>query len=187
MTNEQRIPFRWTHVAQAVAVCAIVGLLWEARGARDDGGQRIAALEQRLVDLSEQQSQLTAATRQSALASARTQVSLASVTTGSAGEEVQNTLMQEVQHCEQLVEAAAQEKAPLQPRPPAPAERVQEAQGIVDRVLSRRKVTAEDADRLRFLRTKYPDDPELKALREELVIAINEQRLVPDIGAVGAF
>ena len=72
--------------------------------------------------------------------------------------------------------------APIPPAP-APLERVQQAQRIVDDAMARHQLRASDVQRLRELREQNPEDADFRELRDEIIAAINEQRLVPEPGS----
>lgn len=165
-------------LVQLGLLVAIAALLWSARSARDEETQRHKILVERLDVLVLQQAALAESAQQAARLATRT------AAPGASAVEPQQLMAALNQaKCAAAEEPSGRdEKAPVA-LAPAPVELVREFQQIVDSAIGSRRLRVDDVLRLRALREANPEDPELLDLRDEIVTAINDQRLIPEPGA----
>jgi hypothetical protein len=83
--------------------------------------------------------------------------------------------------------APALEQVDAPPASPEAESRVRQAQRIVGEALARGKLEREAVVKLRELQSQSGNDPRFAAMRNEIIAAINQQKLIPEDVAFVAF
>jgi hypothetical protein len=172
MTYNRAIPWVWKAI-EAAALAAVLLLLYQAQ-------QQAKAVEERVQKLDTRLAEYAVASRQTASPAALHQEALAQriVALLRANESSYPTAAQR---------APAPEHEETPPTNPEADSRVRQAQHIVNEALSQGKLEREAVVKLRELQSQGGSDPRFAAMRNELIAANNQQKLIPeDVAFVAA-
>ena len=181
MDGTRTLPWVWKAI-EVAALAAVLLLLYQAR-------QQANAVEDRVQKLDTRLAEYAVTSRQTASAAAP---QLA----GNAAPGDQEALAQRIVALLRANEShylTAAQRAPapdLEETPPATPEaerRVRQAQHIVAEALARGKLEREAVVKLRELQSQSGSDPRFAAMRNEIIAAINQQKLIPEDAAFVAF
>jgi len=181
MNDNRALPWVWKAI-EAAALAAVLLLLYQAR-------QHAKAVEERVQKLDTRLAEYTVTSRPTASPAA---LQLA----GDAAPGDQEALAQRIVallRANGSTYPAAVQRAPApehEEAPPAIPEaesRVRQAQRIVGEALSQGKLEREAVVKLRELQSQSGNDPRFAALRNEIIAAINQQKLIPEDVAFVAF
>jgi len=181
MNDNRALPWVWKAI-EAAALAAVLLLLYQAR-------QQANAVEERVQKLDTRLAEYAVTSRQTASPAA---LQLA----GGAAPGDQEALAQRIvallrangspyPTAAQRVPAPEHEETP--PATPEAESMVRQAQRIVGEALSRGKLEREAVVKLRELQSQSGNDPRFAAMRNEIIAAINQQKLIPEDVAFVAF
>jgi len=172
MNDNRALPWIWKAI-EAAALAAVLLLLYQAREQAKAVEERVQQLDTRLAEyaVTNPQTASPAALQQEALAQRIVALLRAS---GSP-----------YPTAAQRAPAPEREEAP--PVIPEVENRVRQAQRIVDEALSRGKLEREAVVKLRELQSQSENDPRFATMRNEIIAAINQQKLIPEDVAFVAF
>jgi hypothetical protein len=180
-SSNKRSSWTWRTI-EAAALAAVLVLLLQSR-------QQLAAVEERVQ-------RLDVRLNERAVASRVTEGTSMPRAAGDATPGDQEALAQRIAallRANGSASLAAVQRAPAPEReaaPPANDEadsRIRQAQGIVNDALSRGKLARDAVARLRELQARSGNDPRFATLRDEVIAAINQQKLIPEDVAFIAF
>lgn len=181
MNGTRTLPWVWKTL-EVAALAAVLLLLYQAR-------QQAQAVEERVQKLDTRLAEYAVAGRQTASAAAP---QLA----GDAAPGDQEALAQRIVALLRADESHYLTAAPRAPvpgyeeAPPAIPEvesHVRQAQRIVGEALARGRLEREAVVKLRELQSRSESDPRFAAMRNDIISAINQQKLIPEDVAFVAF
>jgi hypothetical protein len=172
MNDNRALSWGWKAI-EAAALAAVLLLLYQAR-------QQANAVEERVQQLDTRLAEYAGASRQTASPAALQPEALAQriVALLRANESPHPTAAQRES-------APEQEEAP--PANPDAESSVRRAQRIVAEALAQGKLEREAVVKLRELQSQSGSDPRFAAMRNEIIAAINQQKLIPEDVAFVAF
>jgi type II secretory pathway pseudopilin PulG len=178
MNDTRAFPWVWRAI-EAVALAAVLLLLYQARQQANAVEERVQKLDTRLAE--------------SAVTSRQTASPAALQLAGDADQEALAQRIVALLRTNASPDPTVAQRAPSQEHEETPTatpeteNRVRQAQRIVGEALSRGKLEREDVVKLRELQSQSGSDPRFAAMRNEIIAAINQQKLTPEDVAFVAF
>ena len=170
MNDNRAFPWVWRAIETA-ALAAVLLLLYQAR-------QQANAVEERVQKLDTRLAESAVTMRQTANPAAQEALAQRIVALLRANGSPDPTAVQR---------APAPEQEEALPATPDAESSIRRAQDIVAEALSRGKLEREAVVKLRELQSQSGSDPRFAAMRNEIIAAVNQQKLIPEDVAFVAF